>query len=116
MVIYKKLFTNAHNCFNFVRKQHERGKDKVIKFNLKELVIKQAFYRGEKITLTDVANAVGLSRNTIYSMANSKGNFSTKTEYIERLCRFFRCLPNDLITIHPDPTKEDTQEGEGTAE
>ncbi len=83
----------------------------MIKFNLKELLARKEFRDGCAVTMTDAAKAVDISRNTLYRMANSKGEFSTKTEYIDKLCRYFNCTPNDLTTIVPEP--EEGEEGQG---
>jgi len=84
----------------------------MIKYNLKELVSQKSFKEGSSITMTDVAKAINISRNTLYRMANSKGDFSTKTEYIEKLCTYFNCTPNDLMTIVSDKS-DGGEQGEG---
>jgi putative transcriptional regulator len=92
----------------------------MIRYNIKELLARKCFEEGVSITLADVAKEVGISRNTIYRMANSKGKFSTRTEYIAALCRYFKCTPNDLMTIVPDPPEDDEaggkEEGQGQNE
>ncbi|MBN2468740.1 MAG: helix-turn-helix domain-containing protein [Deltaproteobacteria bacterium] len=41
-------------------------------------------------------------RVALSKIANSKGFYNTTAETIERLCRYFACTPNDLISIIAD--------------
>ena len=75
----------------------------MIKYNLKELMAKKAFSEGKNLTITDISAELGISRSTLSKMANSKGDFSTKTEYLEKLCNYFGCSVQELMTIIPDP-------------
>jgi putative transcriptional regulator len=84
----------------------------MIRYNIKELMARKEFKEKRKITLKELSKSVGISRITLYRMANPKGDFSTRTEYIEKLCGYFGCSCDDLMTILPDPVKEDTQEGD----
>jgi putative transcriptional regulator len=74
----------------------------MIKYKLKELVLKKEREEGRKITLTEVAKAINVSRITLYRMNSQKKNFSTKTEFIDRLCKYFKCTCDDLIILIPD--------------
>lgn len=53
------------------------------------------------IQIKDVANATGLTRNTISHMVNFRtANISTKN--IDKLCQYFRVTPNELFAYDPD--------------
>ena len=78
----------------------------MIKYNLKELIAKKEFEEKRRISLSEVAKEIGISRVTLSKIANSKGNYSTKTEYIEKLCEYFSVTPDQLMTIVPDPLKK----------
>ena len=78
----------------------------MIKYNLKELIAKKEFEEKRRISLSEVAKEIGISRVTLSKIANSKGNYSTKTEYIEKLCEYFDVTPDQLMTIVPDPPKK----------
>jgi putative transcriptional regulator len=78
----------------------------MIKYNVKELISKKEFDEKRRISISDIAKEVGVSRTTLSKIANSKGNYSTKTEYIEKLCKYFGCLTDELMTIIPDPPEK----------
>ncbi len=74
----------------------------MIKYNLKELIAKKEFQDKRHISISDVAKEVGISRPTLSKIANAKGTYSTKTEYIEKLCQYFECTLDEIMTILPD--------------
>ena len=76
----------------------------VVKFNLKELVARKSFEENRTISLHEVAKETGIGVATVSRIANSRGRFHTSTQQIEKLCRYFGCTPNDLITLLPDPS------------
>lgn len=78
----------------------------MIKYNLKELLSKKEFKEKRRVPLGEVAEEIGISRATLSKIANSKGDYSTKTEYIEKLCKYFGVTPGELMTIIPDPPEE----------
>ena len=80
----------------------------MIKYNLKELISKKEFREKRRISLSDIAKQVGISRTTLSKIANSRGNYSTKTEYVEKLCKYFECTPDEFMTILPDPPETKT--------
>lgn len=75
----------------------------MVKFNLKELVAQKSFEENRTISLHEVARDTGIGVATVSRIANSRGRFHTSTQQIEKLCRYFGCTPNDLITLLPDP-------------
>jgi len=75
----------------------------MIKYNLKKLIAEMEFRKKRSISIGEIAEAIGISRTTLSKIANSKGNYSTKTEYIEKLCKYFGVTPDELMTIIPDP-------------
>ena len=80
----------------------------MIKYNLKELISQKEFREKRRISLSDIAKQVGISRTTLSKIANSRGNYSTKTEYVEKLCKYFKCTPDEFMTILPDPPETKT--------
>jgi putative transcriptional regulator len=75
----------------------------LIKFNLKELLIRKGFAEKRTIPLQEVASVTGIGISTLSRIANSKGDYHTTTLQLEKLCRYFKCTPNDFMTIIPDP-------------
>lgn len=76
----------------------------MIKYNLKELIAEKEFREKRRISLGEIAKEVGISRATLSKIANNKGHYSTKTEYVEKLCQYFKCTPGQFMTIIPDPS------------
>lgn len=70
-----------------------------IKFNIKELISHKSYEEKRTIRLQDVAEESGVGIATLSRCANSKGNYHTSTAQIEKLCKYFNCTPNDLMTI-----------------
>ena len=77
----------------------------MIRFNIKKMIADKEFNENCKITLKDLAKITGISRVTLGQIANKKG-YSTSTNNIEKLCKYFNCTPNDLISIYPDEKPE----------
>lgn len=82
----------------------------MVKFNIKDLVSAKAFREKRRILMKEVSDDTGISVTTLSLIANSKGNYKTNTEILEKLCIYFNCTPNDLMTIVPD---EGESEGKG---
>jgi len=78
----------------------------MIKYNLKELIAEKEFKEKRRISLSEIAKEVGISRATLSKIANNKGRYSTKTEYVERLCQYFECTSGQFMTIIPDSSKK----------
>ncbi len=62
----------------------------MIRFRLKELIAEKEFSDGRRVTLDEIANEIGISRNTLSRIANNRG-YNTTTDVIDRLCLFFDC-------------------------
>lgn len=56
----------------------------------------KAFRERRRISVNDVCQETGLSRPTVSRIANVPG-YSTSTETIDVLCRYFGCQPGDLL-------------------
>jgi putative transcriptional regulator len=75
----------------------------MIRFRLTELVADAQFKSGKRITLLEVAQATGINRMTLSRMANVRG-YSTSTETLDKLCRYFGCTVGDLAQYVEDPS------------
>ncbi|QTA83875.1 HTH domain-containing protein, Cro/C1-type [Desulfonema limicola] len=75
----------------------------MVKFNLKKLISEQEFKEKRRISVREISEITGISKTTLSLIANSKGDYKTNSENIEKLCQYFNCTPNDLMTIVPDP-------------
>ncbi|GMT43008.1 MAG: hypothetical protein IEMM0002_1419 [bacterium] len=72
----------------------------MIKFRLKEMMGKLEVQYGRKLTLENIARHTGISRQTLARIASPNG-CNTTVENMERLCRFFKCKPEELIVFDP---------------
>jgi len=77
----------------------------MIKFRLRELMGKLEVEVGRKLTYDILARHTGISRQTLARIASPRG-CNTTTENMERLCRFFRCAPEELIIFEPPISKQ----------
>jgi len=80
----------------------------MIRFKLGELIEKQQFFEGRRLTINEIASATGLNRMTLSKILNQRG-YGTGTETVDRLCQYFGCNVEDLMQFVPsDP---DNSEG-----
>ena len=69
----------------------------MIRFRLAELTADKAFKERRVIPLSEIAQATGIHRATLSKIANQPGA-NIGTDLIDRLCRYFKCQPGDLLT------------------
>jgi putative transcriptional regulator len=67
----------------------------MIRFKLAEQIERKQFQEGRRITVQEVAEAAGINRMTLSKILNQKG-YSTGTDVLDRLCRYFSCQIEDL--------------------
>ena len=73
----------------------------MIRLLVKKLLDDKSFRQKEKITLNQGSEVTGISRATLNRVANTPG-YNTNTDTINALCKYFECLPNDLMEYIPD--------------
>lgn len=76
----------------------------MLRFRLNELIGERNEGRPpeERISMEDVALAVGVSRSTLAGLTRWERRLPvTNTALMEALCRFFRRMPNDLLEFEP---------------
>jgi putative transcriptional regulator len=73
----------------------------MIRFRLQELLAEKQFRDGRKITLTELSQSTGINRVTLSKMVNQRG-YSTVTDNLDSLCRFFGCNLGDLAVYIPE--------------
>ncbi|MDX8381038.1 MAG: helix-turn-helix transcriptional regulator [Ghiorsea sp.] len=61
----------------------------------------KSFKENRRVTLNEVSEATGLSRPTLTRIANIQG-YNTNTDTINALCKYFDCLPKDILEYYPD--------------
>jgi len=77
----------------------------MIRFRLSELIADSQFKSGRRITLLEVSKATGINRMTLSRMTNIRG-YSTSTDTIDKLCRYFGCGVEDVARYVDDPSME----------
>ncbi|MEJ1363751.1 MAG: helix-turn-helix transcriptional regulator [Candidatus Sedimenticola sp. (ex Thyasira tokunagai)] len=68
----------------------------MIRFLLKELMSQKSFDENRRVTLDEVSEGTGISRNTLSRIANNRG-YNTTTDAIDRLCVFFNCSIDQVM-------------------
>lgn len=73
----------------------------MIRFRVKELIADKSFRDGRRITVVEVAEESGVSRRALSAMANQRG-YSTSTDTLDKLCKYFGCSLGDLAEFVAD--------------
>ena len=77
----------------------------MLRYKLKERIAAREFAERRRIPIIEIANATGITRNTLSKMLNSFG-VSVRSENLGRLCAYFGCRIEDLVEYVPDSAKE----------
>ena len=77
----------------------------MIRFRIQELLAERHFKEGRRVTLLELSQATGINRVTLSKMVNQLG-YSTVTDNLNRLCRYFGCELNQLAEYVPDDGAE----------
>ncbi len=79
----------------------------MIRFHLKELIADKEFAEKRRITIGEIAKETGINRMTLSKIINHPGH-STVTDNIDKLCNYFDCRVEQLVT-HIKECQDDTQ-------
>lgn len=79
----------------------------MIRFKLQELLAEKQFKEGRRVTLTELSEVTGINRVTISKLVNHRG-YSTVTDNIDQLCKFFDCKVSDLMEYVPDLSEDES--------
>lgn len=77
----------------------------MIRFRLKELIAEKEFQEGRRVTVHEISEATGIARTTLSRILNQPG-WSTRTEYLDRLCAYFDCRIEELVEYVPADRQE----------
>lgn len=69
----------------------------MIRYHLKELIAEKEFQEKRRITVSEIAKETGINRMTLSKMLNHQGS-STVTDNLDKLCFYFNCEIESLIT------------------
>lgn len=68
----------------------------MLRYKLKERIADKEFAERRRITVQEVAEATGITRNTLSKMLNQHG-VSVRTDNLDRLCAYFDCPIEALV-------------------
>ena len=68
----------------------------MIRYKLQELIAEKQFKEGHRVTLTELSEVTGINRVTLSKMVNHRC-YSTVTDNIDALCKFFNCKVEDIM-------------------
>ncbi|MBR7890119.1 helix-turn-helix domain-containing protein [Marinomonas sp. A79] len=64
------------------------------------MITDKSFKENRRITIGEVASQTGINRMTLSKMINHRG-YSTVTDNLDKLCRYFECELVDLAEYLP---------------
>ena len=77
----------------------------MIRFRIQELLAEKQFREGRRLSITELSTATGINRVTLSKMINQRG-YSTVTDSLDKLCKYFECGLHELAEYVPDGTVE----------
>ncbi len=69
----------------------------MIRFHLKELIADKEFEDKRRITIGEISKETGINRMTLSKIINHPGH-STVTDNLDKLCNYFDCRIEQLVT------------------
>lgn len=69
----------------------------MIRFHLKELIAEKEFTEKRRITIGGISQETGINRMTLSKIINHPGH-STVTDNLDKLCNYFDCSIEQLVT------------------
>lgn len=73
----------------------------MLRYKLKERIADKEFRERRRITIQEVAESTGITRNTLSRMLNQHG-VSVRTENLDRLCAYFGCRIEEVVEYVPE--------------
>lgn len=77
----------------------------MIRFHLKELIAEKEFTEKRRITIGEISQETGINRMTLSKIINHPGH-STVTDNLDKLCNYFDCSIEQLVTHIKEATEE----------
>lgn len=73
----------------------------VIYVELKSVILKKQLAWGRTITITEIADASGISRMTLHRMLKDQA-YNASTDHLNKLCAYLQCELYELIRWEAD--------------
>ncbi len=67
----------------------------MLRYKLKERIADKEFRERRRVTIQEVAQATGITRNTLSKMLNQHGA-SVRSDNLDRLCAYFDCRLEEI--------------------
>jgi DNA-binding Xre family transcriptional regulator len=84
----------------------------MLRYKLKERIADKEFAERRRVTIQEIAQATGITRNTLSKMLNQHGA-SVRSENLDRLCGYFNCRIEQLVEYIPEQASPGTSSSEG---
>ena len=78
----------------------------MLRYKLKERIADKEFAERRRVTIQEIAQATGITRNTLSKMLNQHGA-SVRSENLDRLCAYFNCRIEHLVEYLAEPAIPD---------
>ena len=75
----------------------------MLRYRFRELLAEKERRENRRIHISDVAEATGIRPQVLSGLNSPTRQVVTNTAYLEALCHYFPCTPNDLLVIDPVP-------------
>lgn len=79
----------------------------MLRYKLKERIGDKEFRERRRITIQEIAQSTGITRNTLSKMLNQHGA-SVRSENLDRLCAYFDCSIDALVEYIRDESADPT--------
>jgi len=73
----------------------------MIRFYLQKMISEKQYRESRRITMAEITEATGINRVTLSKMINQKG-YSTVTDNLDKLCKFFNCKIEEIAEFVDD--------------
>ena len=74
----------------------------MLRYKLKERIADKEFAERRRVTIQEIGQATGITRNTLSKMLNQHGA-SVRSENLDRLCGYFNCRIEELVEHLDEP-------------
>lgn len=75
----------------------------MLRYKLKELIADQEIRERRRVTIQELVQSTGITRNTLSKILNQHGA-SVRSENLDRLCAHFGCAIEGLVEFVPEST------------
>ena len=75
----------------------------MFRFRLRELLASKERRDGCRIPLREVSEVTGISAQVLSSLTSPDREVVTNTAFVDALCRYFTCTPNELMILVDSP-------------